>query len=82
MSMALKFVIFCTSPRFTESIVKGSNLNYLMKTINVYNLYVETVFHADDCHYPLYCLTKRHDNEEEDLKLWTSPSMNALQSHW
>ena len=33
-------------------------------------------------HYPLYCPTKRHDNEEEDLKLWTSPSKNALQSHW
>ena len=60
----------------------GRNLSYLMKTINVYNLYVETVFHVDAGHYPLYCLTKRHDNEEEDLKLWTSPSKNALQSHW
>ena len=60
----------------------GRNLNDLMKTINVYNLYVETVFHADACHYPLYCLAKRHDNEEEDLKLWDSPSKNALQSHW
>ena len=52
----------------------GRNLSYLMKTINVYNLYVETVFHADARHYPLYSLTKRHDNEEEDLKLWASPS--------
>ena len=69
-------------PRFTESIVTGMNLNYLMKKINVYNLYVDTVFHADACHYPLYCLTKSHVNEEEDLKLWTSRSMNALQSHW
>ena len=79
MLVALKFVVFCTSPRFTESIVTGRNLNYLMKTINVYNLYVDTVF---PCHYPLYCLTKRHDNQEEDLKLWTSPSINALQSYW
>ena len=28
--------------------------------------------------FPLYCLTKRHDNEEEDLKLWTSPSEECL----
>ena len=54
------------------------NLSYLMKTSNVYNLYVETIFHVDACHYPLYCLTKRHDNEEEDLKLWTSPSKECL----
>ena len=59
----------------------GRNLSYLMKTINVYNLYVETFFHADACHQPLYYLTKRHDNEEEDLKIWTTPSKNALQSH-
>ena len=43
-----------------------------MKTINVYNLYVKTVFDVDAGQYPLYCLTKKHDNEEEDLKLWTS----------
>ena len=49
-----------------------------MKTNNVYKLYVEIVFHVDACHYPLYCLTKRHDNEEEDLKLWTSPSKECL----
>ena len=49
-----------------------------MKTINVYSLNVEIVFHADAGHYPLLFLTKRHDNEEEDIKLWTSPSMNAL----
>ena len=24
----------------------------------------------------------RHDNEEEDVKLWTSPSKNALKSNW
>ena len=82
MPEALKFVVFCTSPRFNESIVMGRNLSYLMKTINVYNLYVKTIFHVDAGHYPLYCLTKRQDNEEEDLKLWTSPSKNALQSHW
>ena len=63
--------MICTSPRFSESIVMSRNLIYLMKTSNVYNLYVETIFHVDACHYPLYCLTKRHDNEEEDLKLWT-----------
>ena len=79
--MALKFVVFCTSPRFNESTVKGRNLSYLMKTINVNKLYVETVFHANAGHYPIYCLTKRHDNDEEDLKLWTSPLKNALQSH-
>ena len=78
----LKFVVICTSKRFSESIVMSRNLSYLMKTSNVYNLYVEIVFHVDACHYPLYCLTKRHDNEEEDLKLWTSPLNNALQSHW
>ena len=70
----LKFVVICTSPRFSELIVMTRNLSYLMKTNNVYNLYVETIFHVDACHYPLYCLTKRHDNEEEDPKLWTSPS--------
>ena len=70
--------MFLTSPPFIESTVMGRNLSYLMKTINVYNLYIETGFHADAGHYPLYCLTKRHDNEEEDLKLWTSPSKNAL----
>ena len=45
---------------------------------------VKTVFHANVGHYPyLYCLyTKRNDNQEEDLKLWTSPSKNALQLHW
>ena len=79
---ALKFDMFCTSPRFTESIVIGRNLSYLMKIINVYNLYVKTIFQDDAGHYPLYCLIKRHDKEEEDLKLWTSPSKNALQSHW
>ena len=46
----------------------GRSLSYLLKTINVYNLYVEIVFHVDAGHYPLYCLTKRHDNEEEDIK--------------
>ena len=60
----------------------GRNLSYLMKTINVYNLYVKPIFHADAGHYPVYCLTKRNDNEKEDLKLWTSPSKNVLQSHW
>ena len=60
----------------------GRNLSYSMKTINVCNPYVEIVFHVDASHYPLYCLTKMHDNEEEDLKLWTSPSKNALKSHW
>ena len=40
-----------------------------MKTINVYNLYVGTVFHADAGHYPVYCLTKRHDNEVENYGL-------------
>ena len=60
----------------------GRKLSYLIKTINVYNLYVETIFHVVAGHDPLYRLTKRHDNEEEDLKLWTSPSKNALQSHW
>ena len=79
--MALKFVVFCTNPRLSESTVTGRNLSYLMKTINMYNLYVEADFHADVGHYPLYCLTKRQDNEEEDLKLWTSPLKNALQSH-
>ena len=39
-----------------------------MKKINVYNLYVETIFHADAFHYPLYCLTKRHDTEERGPK--------------
>ena len=50
----------------------------------MYNLYVKIVFHANVGHYPyLYCLyTKRNDNQEEDLKLWTSPSKNALQLHW
>ena len=43
---------------------------------------MKTVFHIDASRYPLYCLTKRHDNEEEDLKLWTSSLKNALQSHW
>ena len=52
-----------------------------MKTINVYNLSVKTIFHADAGHYPLYRLTKRHDNEEEDLKLWNSPPKNTLQLH-
>ena len=61
--------------------VTGKNLSYLMKTINVYKLYVKTIFHADVGQYNLYCLTKKHDNEEEDLKLWTSPSKNTLQSH-
>ena len=74
--------MFHTSPHFTESTVMGRNLSYLMKTINVYNLYVETIFHVDAGHCPLYCLTKMHDNEEEDLKLWTSHSKNDLQSHW
>ena len=61
----------------------GRNLSYLMKTINVYTyLYVKTVFHADAGHYHLYCLTKRNDNEEEGLKLWTSPSKNARKSNW
>ena len=69
MLVALKFVVFCTSPRFTESIVMGRNLNYLMKKINVYNLYVETIFHVDACHYPLYCLTKRHDTKERRPKI-------------
>ena len=55
------------------------NLSYLMKTSNVYNLYVENVFHVDADQCPLCCLTKRHDNEEEDLNLWISPSKNALQ---
>ena len=41
-----------------------------MKTINVYKLYVEIVFHADAGQYPLYCRTKGNDNEEEDLELW------------
>ena len=27
---------------------------------------------VDAGQYPLYCLTKKHDNEEEDLKLCTS----------
>ena len=49
-----------------------------MKTINVCNPYVEIVLHVDASHYPLYCLTKGHDNEEEDLKLWTLASKNAL----
>ena len=40
-----------------------------MKKINVYNLYVETVFHADAFHYPLYCLTKRHDTKEIGPKI-------------
>ena len=44
---ALKFVVFCTSPRFTESTTTGRNLIYLIKTINVYNLYVETDFRVD-----------------------------------
>ena len=58
--------------------VMGRNLSYSMKTINVSNLYVETVSHVDAGHYPLYGVTQRHDNEEEDLKLWTSPSKTAL----
>ena len=70
--------MFCTSRGFNESIVTCRNLSYLMKKINVYNHYVETVFHADASHYPLYCLTKRHDNEEEALKLWTSSSKKCL----
>ena len=74
--------MFHTNPQLIKSIVMGRNLIYLMKTINVYHLYVETIYHADASHYPLYCLTQRHDNEEEDLKLWTSPSKNAFQSHW
>ena len=40
-----------------------------MKTTNVYNLYVESIFHADAFHYPLYCLTKRHDTEERGPKI-------------
>ena len=40
-----------------------------MKTINVYNLYVKTIFHVDAFHYPLYCLTKRHDIEERGPKI-------------
>ena len=39
---------------------------------------MKTIFHIDASRYPIYCLTKRHDNEEEDLKLRTSPSKNAL----
>ena len=69
MLVALKFVVFCSGPLFTESIVTGRNLNYLIKTINVYNLYVETVFHADAFHYPLYFFTKRHDTEERGPKI-------------
>ena len=33
------FLFVTTSPWFNESIVIDRNLNYLMKTINVYNLY-------------------------------------------
>ena len=40
-----------------------------MKIDNVYNLYVEIIFQADAFHYPLYCLTKMHDNEEEGPKI-------------
>ena len=74
--------MFSTSTRFSESIAIGRNLSYLMKTINVYNLYVKIVYDVDAGQYPLYCLTKKHDNEEEDLILSTSPSVNALQPHW
>ena len=66
--MDLKFVVFRTTPRFIELTVMGMNLCYLMKTINVYNIYVETIFQADASHFPLYCLTKRHDHEEDDIK--------------
>ena len=41
-----------------------------MKTINVYNLYVETIFHAVDAyHYALYCPNKMHDTEERGPKI-------------
>ena len=37
----------------------------------------QNLFHADVGHYPLYCLTKRHDNEEEDHDIDTiNPSMH------
>ena len=44
----------------------------------MYKIYSLNIFYADAGHYPLYCLTKRHYNEEEDLKLWTSPSKECL----
>ena len=36
----------------------GRNLSHLMKTIHVYNLYVETIFHVDVGHYLLIVLPK------------------------
>ena len=48
-----------------------------MKKINVYNLYVETIFHVNIGHYALYCLTKINANEEEDHGVDTiNPSMH------
>ena len=37
----------------------------------------QNLFHADVGHYPLYCLTKRHDNDEEDHDVDTiNPSLH------
>ena len=48
-----------------------------METINLYKLYVENIFHVDVGHHPLYCLTKRHDNEKEDHDVDTiNPSIH------
>ena len=54
--------------------IESFQLTICMSLKTPFKLNQNTIFHADAGQYPLYCLTKMHDNEEEYLKLWTSPS--------
>ena len=61
--------------------IESLQLTMCLSLNTPFELNHNTIFHVDAGHHPLYCLTKMHDNEEEDLKLWTSPLKNSLQSH-
>ena len=64
--------MLCFVPRFNESTILGRNLSYSMKTINVYNLYVEIIFHADEGHYP------RDNFHLEGLGVWRNVSLSEV----